>query len=58
MKISLKIVIVILFVLQFGIVAGGAPKQYAIRAGKILTMALPKDSDSSRRVINHGIILL
>jgi imidazolonepropionase-like amidohydrolase len=58
MKISLKIVIVILFVLQFGIVVGGVPRPYAIRAGKILTMALPKDSDLSRRVINHGIILV
>jgi imidazolonepropionase-like amidohydrolase len=58
MKIGLKIVIIILCVLQLGAVAEGTPKQYAIRAGKILTMALAEDSDASRRVINHGIMLV
>jgi imidazolonepropionase-like amidohydrolase len=58
MKICSRIVIIILFVLQFGAVTEGAPKPYAIRAGKILTMVLAKDSDANRRVINHGIILI
>jgi len=58
MKISSRIAIVILCVLQFGAVTEGAPKPYAIRAGKVLTMALAKDSDASRRVINHGVILI
>jgi len=58
MKTGLKIVIIILCVLQFGAVTKGAPKPYAIRAGKILTMALAEDSDTNRRVINHGVILL
>jgi len=58
MKISSKIAFVILCVLQFGVVADGAPEPYAIRAGKILTMALAKDSNVSRRVINHGVILV
>lgn len=51
-------VIFILCVLQFGAVTKGAPKPYAIRAGKILTMALAEDSDASRRVVNHGVILI
>ncbi len=58
MKTGSRIAIVILCVFQFGAIAEGASRQYAIRAGKILTMALPKDSDSSRRVINHGVILV
>jgi len=44
--------------LQFGAVANGAPKPYAIRAGKILTMTLSKDSDANRRIVNHGVILI
>jgi imidazolonepropionase-like amidohydrolase len=58
MKTSPGIVVIILCVLQFGHVAGGAQKPYAIRAGKILTMTLAKDSDASRSVINHGVILV
>ncbi len=58
MKTSSKIAIFILCVLQLGTVTKGAPKPYAIRAGKILTMTLPKNSNVSRRVINHGVILL
>ena len=58
MRIGSRIVIVILFVLQFGAVAKGASKPYAIKAGKILTMVLAEDSDASRRVINHGVILV
>jgi len=58
MKTGPRIVLIILCVLQFRAVAEGAPKPYAIMAGKILTMALAKDSDTSRRVINHGIILV
>jgi len=58
MKTGLRIVLIILCVLQFGAVAEGAPKPYAIRAGKILTMTLAKDTDTSRRVINHGVILV
>lgn len=57
MKTGSRIVIIILCVLQFG-AAEGAPKPYAIRAGKILTMVLDEDSDASRRVINHGVILV
>jgi imidazolonepropionase-like amidohydrolase len=58
MRTGPRIAIIILCVLRFGAVAEGASKPYAIRAGKILTMALPKDSDASRRVINHGVILV
>jgi len=58
MRIGSKIVIIILCVLQLGAVTEGASKPYAIRAGKILTMELPKGSDASRRVINHGVILV
>jgi len=58
MKTDSRIVIIILCVLQFGAVTEGAPKPYAIRAGKILTMVLAKNSDASRRVINHGVILV
>jgi len=58
MKTGPKIVIIILCVLQFDAVTEGAPKPYAIRAGKILTMALAEDSDASRRVVNHGVILI
>jgi len=58
MKISSTAIIIILSVLQFGVVTEGAPKPYAIKAGKILTMALAKDSDANRRVINHGVILV
>lgn len=58
MKTGLKILVIVLCVLQFGAVAEGASKPYAIRAGKILTMALPKDSNVKRRVINHGVILI
>jgi imidazolonepropionase-like amidohydrolase len=57
MKTGSRIIIIILCVIQFSVVAEGAPKPYAIRAGKILTMALT-DSDASRRVINHGVILI
>ncbi len=58
MKTGSKIIVLILCVLQHGAVTEGAPKPYAIRAGKILTMVLAKDSDASRRVINHGLILV
>jgi imidazolonepropionase-like amidohydrolase len=58
MKTGFRIAIVFLCVLQFGAVSEGAPKPYAIRAGKILTMTLTKNSDASRRVINHGVILV
>ena len=58
MKIGSRIAIVILCALQFGAVTEGTPKPYAIRAGKILTMVLAKDSDTSRRVVNHGVILV
>jgi imidazolonepropionase-like amidohydrolase len=58
MKTGSKIVIIILCVLKLGAVTEGAPKPYAIKAGKILTMALTKGSDTSRRVINHGVILI
>jgi len=58
MKTGPKIVIIILCVLKLGAVSEGAPKPYAIRAGKILTMVLAEDSDPSRRVINHGVILI
>ena len=58
MKIYPKILIIILCVLQLGAVMEGAPKPYAIKAGKILTMELPKGSGASRRVINHGVILV
>jgi imidazolonepropionase-like amidohydrolase len=37
---------------------GPAPAKYAIKAGKILTMALAEDSDTSGRIINHGIIVV
>lgn len=50
MKTSSKLVIIILCVLQFGAIADDAPKQYAIKAGKILTV--------TRDTINHGIILI
>jgi len=58
MKIGSRIVIFILCVFQFSAVTKGAPKPYAIRAGKILTMVPAKGSDTSRRVINHGVILI
>jgi len=58
MKTGSKVVIIILCMLQFGAVANGAPKPYAIRAGKILTMTLSKDSDANRRIVNHGVILI
>jgi imidazolonepropionase-like amidohydrolase len=58
MKTSSVITIIALCLFQLDATAEGEPEIYAIRAGKILTMALPKDSDSSRRVINHGIILV
>jgi len=58
MKTGSKIAIVILCVFQHGAVTEGAPKLYAIRTGKILTMVLTEDSDMSRRIINHGVILV
>ena len=58
MKTVSKIVIIILCVLKLGAAAEGTPKPYAIRAGKILTMTLAKNSDANRRVINHGVILV
>jgi len=50
MKTGSKLVIIILCVLQLGAVADDAPKQYAIKAGKILTV--------TGGTINHGIILI
>jgi len=41
--------------------AGESPvstKKYAIKAGKILTMASVEGSDASPRVVNHGVILV
>ena len=35
-----------------------ASASYAIKAGKILTMARSEGSDTSERIINHGIILV
>jgi len=58
MKTGSRIAIFILCMLQFGAAAEVAPKPYAIRAGKILTMVIVEDSDASRRVINHGVILV
>ncbi len=58
MKTNLKTTLIILCMLQLDAIVEGTSEQYTIRAGKILTMALPKDSDSGRRVINHGIILV
>ncbi len=57
MKIDSRIAI-ILCVFQFGAVAEGAPKTYAIRAGKILTMAPGKEFVVGKGVINNGIILI
>ena len=57
MKIRSSIIILILCVCQFCI-AAAEPAKYAIKAGKILTMAPVEDSTSSNRVINHGIILV
>ena len=50
MKTGLRTAIIILCVLRFGAIAVGASEQYAIRAGKILTV--------TRGTINHGIILI
>lgn len=50
MKTGSKLVIIILCVLQIGAVADNAHNQYAIKAGKILTV--------TRGTINHGIILI
>jgi len=50
MKTSLRTAIIILCVLRFGAIAEGASEQYAIRAGKILTV--------TKGTINHGIILI
>jgi imidazolonepropionase-like amidohydrolase len=58
MKTAAKIVIIILCVFQYGAVTEAAPNRYAIKAGKILTMELSKGTDASRRVINHGVILV
>ncbi|UCG58278.1 MAG: amidohydrolase family protein [Phycisphaerales bacterium] len=33
-------------------------KKYAVRAGKILTMARAEEPEAGRRVVNHGLILI
>jgi imidazolonepropionase-like amidohydrolase len=58
MKIRSSIIILILCVFQFCIATATEPAKYAIKAGKILTMAPVEDSTNSNRVINHGIILV
>ena len=58
MKIRSSIIILILCVFQFCIATATEPAKYAIKAGKILTMAPLEDSTNSNRVINHGIILV
>jgi imidazolonepropionase-like amidohydrolase len=58
MKIRSSIIILILCVFQFCIATATEPAKYAIKAGKILTMAPFEDSTNSNRVINHGIILV
>ncbi len=58
MKIRSSIIILILCVCRFCIAAETEPAKYAIKAGKILTMAPIEDSTKSNRVINHGIILI
>ena len=58
MKIRSSNIILILCVFQFCIATATEPAKYAIKAGKILTMAPLEDSTNSNRVINHGIILV
>ncbi|UCD53305.1 MAG: amidohydrolase family protein [Phycisphaerales bacterium] len=58
MKVGLRIAVAILCVFRLGAIAQGVPKSYAIRAGKILTMAQLKDPGAGLRVINHGVILV
>ncbi len=56
------LVLFVLGVLLAGTVTAGAASQnecrYAIRAGKILTMASSGNTSQTPRVINHGIILV
>jgi imidazolonepropionase-like amidohydrolase len=61
----MKHIISIIFIVIFTFITGlsdangeSIPVKYAIKAGKILTMAPAEGSDTSGRVINHGIILV
>jgi imidazolonepropionase-like amidohydrolase len=58
MKIRLKILILMLIAFQFCVAKATEPTKYAIKGGKILTMALAEDSDTSDWIIDHGIILV
>ncbi len=51
-------VILILCVAQRGARAGDASPKYAVRAGKILTMASCGEDRADVQVINHGVILI
>ena len=49
---------VISFLLSGANLRAGDQKKYAIRAGKIMTMAQPGENQKTPTVINHGIILI
>ena len=51
-------VILVLCIAQGDTRAGGEPVTYAIRAGKILTMASCAEDRADIQVINHGVILI
>jgi imidazolonepropionase-like amidohydrolase len=53
--ISMRLGIMTVCALWLCVAAAGEPTKYAIRAGKILTMAQAGDGES---VINHGVILI
>lgn len=58
LKIRLFVIFVILFFCRFCIAEVAEPTKYAIKAGKILTMAPSDKSAADTVVINHGIILV
>ncbi|MHC4560840.1 MAG: hypothetical protein ACYS80_26460, partial [Planctomycetota bacterium] len=61
MKYIISIISVILIALTVNLAHAEeepAPVKYAIKAGKILTMAPVEDSTGNTRVINQGIVLV